>query len=92
MYQAVFLDSAQSPGVNNSRSVYLNMPSRLHRYLFNIGVEPGLLVFVGLVLFLAWLIHKLKPVPFRPAEMLTTYVIGGITAYWAIERVAGFWS
>ncbi|MBT8129155.1 MAG: HupE/UreJ family protein [Gammaproteobacteria bacterium] len=58
---------------------------------FNIGVELGQLAFVGIVLLCAWLIHRAKQFPLRPAEILTTYLIGGIAAYWTIERVAGFW-
>jgi len=58
---------------------------------FNVGVELGQLAFVAVVLSLTWLIHKLKAFPLRPAEMVTTYVIGGVAAYWTIERVTGFW-
>lgn len=59
---------------------------------FNIGVELGQLAFVGMVLVSAWLIHRFKQFPFRPVEMLATYLIGGIAAYWTMERVVGFWS
>ena len=59
---------------------------------FNIGVELGQLAFVGMVLLSTWLIHRFKQFPLRSAEMLATYLIGGIAAYWAMERVAGFWS
>jgi hydrogenase/urease accessory protein HupE len=59
---------------------------------FNIGVELGQLAFVGMVLLSSWLIHRFKEFPLRSAEMSATYLIGGIAAYWTIERVVGFWS
>ena len=58
---------------------------------FNVGVELGQLAFVAVVLSLTWLIHKFKAFPLQPAEMVTTYIIGGVAAYWTIERVTGFW-
>ena len=58
---------------------------------FNIGVELGQLAFVAVVLTSGWLIHKMNAFPIRQTEMVATYVIGGIAAYWTIERVAGFW-
>lgn len=58
---------------------------------FNIGVELGQLVFVGVVLLSAWLIHRFRQFPVRRIEMLATYLIGGIAAYWTMERVVGFW-
>ncbi|WP_455218726.1 HupE/UreJ family protein [Kaarinaea lacus] len=59
---------------------------------FNVGVELGQLFFVGVVLSLGWLFHRIKAFPLQPAELVTTYVIGSIAAFWTIERVAGFWS
>jgi hydrogenase/urease accessory protein HupE len=58
---------------------------------FNIGVELGQLAFVGVVMLSAWLLHRINAFPLRSAEILTTYLIGGIAAYWTIDRVAGFW-
>jgi hydrogenase/urease accessory protein HupE len=59
---------------------------------FNIGVELGQLAFIAVVLGAGWLLHRLKAFPLRSAEMLTSYAIGGVAAYWTIERVAGFWA
>lgn len=59
---------------------------------FNVGVELGQLAFVGVVLFLGWTFHRIKTFPLRPAEMVTTYVIGSIAAFWTIERVVSYWS
>jgi len=59
---------------------------------FNVGVELGQLAFVGVVLSLGWIFHSIKAFPLRPAEMVTTYVIGSVAAFWTIERVVGFWA
>lgn len=58
---------------------------------FNIGVELGQLAFVAIVLMSGWLVHRIKVFPLRNAEMITSYVIGSVAAYWLIERVAGYW-
>ncbi len=58
---------------------------------FNVGVELGQLAFIAIVLSSGWLIHRIKAFPLRPAEMLASYVIGSVAAYWTIDRVAGFW-
>jgi hydrogenase/urease accessory protein HupE len=58
---------------------------------FNVGVELGQLTFIAIVFSSAWLIHRIKAFPVRTSEMLTSYVIGSVAAYWTIERVAGFW-
>ena len=49
------------------------------------------LAFVAVVLASGWLIHRIKGFPVTATEMVATYVIGGMAAYWTIERVAGFW-
>ncbi|UCB54393.1 MAG: HupE/UreJ family protein [Thiotrichales bacterium] len=59
---------------------------------FNIGVELGQLAFIAAVLVSGWLIHRIKAFPLRPAEIMTSYVIGGIAAYWTIDRVFSFWA
>jgi hydrogenase/urease accessory protein HupE len=59
--------------------------------MFNIGVELGQLAFVAIVLTSGWLIHRTRTFPLRSTEMVTTYIIGSIAAYWTIERIAGFW-
>jgi len=58
---------------------------------FNIGVELGQLAFVAIVLTAGYLIRRIKVFPLRPAEMITSYVIGSVAAYWTIERVSGYW-
>jgi hydrogenase/urease accessory protein HupE len=59
--------------------------------MFNVGVELGQLAFVAIVMASGWLIHHTRAFPIRSAEMVTTYVIGSIAAFWTIERIAGFW-
>jgi hydrogenase/urease accessory protein HupE len=49
---------------------------------FNLGVEAGQLGFVALVLPLSVV---------RWPRALPAYAIGGLAAYWGIERVAAFW-
>lgn len=55
---------------------------------FNLGVELGQLAFVAVVL-LAWSILRQVPLP-EWAWRIPTYAIGGLAAFWTIERIAGF--
>jgi len=55
---------------------------------FNVGVELGQLVFVAAVLALGWVWRRSAlPVPAVGARV-TAYVIGTVSAFWAIERTA----
>ena len=57
---------------------------------FNVGVETGQLMFVGVVLVV---IAALKRLPLTLPEgswRLTPYSIGGVAAYWTIDRVVSF--
>ena len=58
---------------------------------FNVGVELGQLAFIATVLLTGRLIHRIKTISLRPAEVVASYVIGSVAAYWTIERAAGFW-
>ncbi len=58
---------------------------------FNIGVEVGQLLFVAAAVALYRMWVRLEVRPIRWAQTLPVYAIGGIAAYWTIERVAGFW-
>ena len=60
-------------------------------FTFNVGVEAGQLLFVGAMLLLYSITRRLQPSPPEWAWRAPTYVIGGLAAYWVIERVAGFW-
>lgn len=60
--------------------------------LFNLGVEVGQLLFVAGVLGLAALASRLPvPLPSRLA-WAPAYAIGGIAAFWTVERLAGLLS
>jgi len=59
--------------------------------MFNVGVEIGQLIFISVVVVALKLsIHILKS-PQSWAKPATTYIIGGISAFWLIERINGFW-
>ena len=58
--------------------------------MFNVGVELGQLLFIAVILSIALLLNRLSrewPVWLR---QVPAYCIGGIAAFWLIERVAGF--
>lgn len=59
-------------------------------FLFNLGVEIGQLMFIGAVLALIWLVSR---TPWRAwlqrplvARVAPAYAIGGLAAFWLIER------
>jgi hypothetical protein len=55
---------------------------------FNVGVEAGQLAFVAVVR-LVWAGLKRVELP-TWAWRLPVYGIGGIAAFWTVERIAGF--
>jgi hydrogenase/urease accessory protein HupE len=60
--------------------------------LFNVGVEVGQLLFIGLMLAVAWIGRRGAarwPAWIRQAP---AYGIGAVAAYWTIQRVLSFWS
>ena len=66
---------------------------------FNVGVEIGQLAFVGAVLMAGWIFRRAAAVRFEPAlvqqavnrlDVIVVYAIGGIAAYWLIERTSAF--
>jgi hypothetical protein len=68
---------------------------------FNIGVEIGQLVFVAAVLSVISLLRHaasrlLEPAPLERAldrlDVTVGYAIGGVAAYWLVERTAGFFA
>jgi len=58
---------------------------------FNVGVETGQVIFIGIVLTIAYLLRgsTLRRQPLLPR--LPQYGIGIVAAFWTIERVAAFW-
>lgn len=72
---------------------------------FNVGVELGQLLFIGILLLPVLVWRRLRPRSqkeespaslepnrtWRAAETLGAYAIGTVAAWWTIERIAGFW-
>ena len=60
--------------------------------LFNIGVEIGQLLFVGVAILVILMLRRLKPhlpeIWARMSGPAPSYTIGSFAAYWFIERVA----
>lgn len=59
---------------------------------FNIGVEVGQLCFVVVVVALIALGRRIPWTLPQRGRLIPPYAIGGIAAFWVIERVLGFWS
>lgn len=64
---------------------------------FNLGVEAGQLMFVALVLMVGVFLGRLYPVVMAAARRsggwgvnVTGYSMGGVSAFWFIERIAEF--
>lgn len=53
---------------------------------FNVGVEIGQIAFVSLVLALIWAFRELQLRWSRWSESIPAYTIGGIAAFWFIDR------
>jgi hydrogenase/urease accessory protein HupE len=54
--------------------------------LFNVGVEIGQLFFVAVILGLEWSFHVLKMHWPKWVQQLPGYTVGGLGAYWTIQR------
>ena len=58
---------------------------------FNIGVELGQLVFVGNVVFIILFHQRLnRPKLLKKIETVVVYAIGGLSAFWLIDRILAF--
>ena len=64
---------------------------------FNLGVEAGQLMFVAAILSIGWVAGQMVPrfvegmrTPGRLPATCAAYLIGGISAYWFLERIAAF--
>jgi hypothetical protein len=61
--------------------------------LFNIGVEIGQLVFIAAASLVILALRRIRPrLPFDTealARLAPAYAIGGLSAYWLIDRLAG---
>ena len=58
--------------------------------MFNVGVETGQLLFIGVVMGLIALLKRLPVSAPQGAWRLLPYSIGGLAAYWTIDRVISF--
>jgi len=58
---------------------------------FNLGVEAGQLMFVAAVLALRASLSRLLALPMPALRPVMAYSIGAVAAFWAIQRIAGFW-
>jgi hypothetical protein len=61
-------------------------------FTFNVGVEVGQLLFIAAIMIVYGIGKRLQPITPEWAWRVPTYAIGGIAAFWVIERVAGFWA
>jgi hydrogenase/urease accessory protein HupE len=59
--------------------------------MFNVGVEAGQLLFIAAVMTVIYLGMIVLRKPLSWVKPVTTYSIGGIAAFWVIERVSNFW-
>ena len=59
-------------------------------FTFNVGVETGQLLFIAVVLSVIALLKRLPLTAPPGAWRLLPYSIGGVAAFWTIERLAGF--
>ena len=59
---------------------------------FNLGVEAGQLLFVAAVLVLNSIARRIAITPPKWTWHVPAYAIGGVAAFWMIERTVGFWS
>ena len=59
---------------------------------FNLGVELGQLLFVGTLVAVYSLWSRLARKPPAWAHVLMAYAIGGLAAYWTIDRTLQFWA
>jgi len=59
-------------------------------FMFNVGVETGQLLFIAVVLSLIALLKRLPLTAPQGAWRLLPYSIGGVAAYWTIDRVISF--
>jgi len=58
---------------------------------FNIGVELGQLIFIGIVLLLWEVVQKIDPRLSTWSLKALPYSMGCVAAFWFVERVVAFW-
>ena len=58
--------------------------------MFNVGVETGQILFIGVVLGLIFILKRLPFTPPQGAWRIAPYAIGSAAAFWTIGRVLSF--
>jgi hydrogenase/urease accessory protein HupE len=58
--------------------------------MFNVGVELGQLMFIAVILVLIGILRRIRKVWPVWIQQLPAYCIGGLAAFWLIERVSRF--
>ena len=58
--------------------------------MFNVGVETGQVLFVVAVSLLLAGLHRVNPKTSTLVGRTVPYAIGGVAAFWTIQRVASF--
>ena len=58
--------------------------------MFNVGVETGQVLFVLVVSVLLAGLHRMHGITALTLEKATPYAIGGVAAFWTIDRVSSF--
>ncbi len=58
---------------------------------FNLGVEAGQIIFIGGVIGFLALLKRLVKAPVPWGVPAAAYGIGGMSAFWVVERVSGYW-
>jgi hydrogenase/urease accessory protein HupE len=59
--------------------------------MFNVGVEAGQIFFIFAVIGFTYIVKRIMSAPLPWAVPVAAYGIGGLSAFWLIERVSGFW-
>ena len=57
---------------------------------FNVGVEVGQLIFIGVVFIFIWMVGKFQIKKKLKGRLIISYMIGGIASFWFIERLLKF--
>ena len=58
-------------------------------FLFNLGVEIGQVLFVGVLLIAAWLFGRFATRWREGAQLPAAYAIGSLAMFWTLERIDG---
>jgi hydrogenase/urease accessory protein HupE len=56
--------------------------------LFNIGVEVGQLLFIGLIVGIGWVFARVASTPSFPVRWVIPYALGSCSAFWFLQRLS----